>query len=101
MTQTSNRLLDEFAKLATDAAAVAQGVRREAETAFRAQAERFLSDMDVVSRDEHEAVKEMAVKARAEADALKLALAELEGRVAALEVAAKAPPAPMGGDDAG
>jgi BMFP domain-containing protein YqiC len=51
MTQTNNRLLDEFAKLATDAAAVAQGVRREAETAFRAQAERFLSDMDVVSRD--------------------------------------------------
>jgi BMFP domain-containing protein YqiC len=63
MTQGPNRLLDDFAKLMTDAAGVAQGARREVETAFRAQAERFLSDMDVVSREEHEAVKEMAVRA--------------------------------------
>ena len=49
MTQTSNRLLDEFAKLMTDMAGVAQGVRREVETAFRSQAERFLSEMDLVS----------------------------------------------------
>jgi BMFP domain-containing protein YqiC len=40
-----------------------KGARREVETAFRAQAERFLSDMDLVSREEHEAVKEMAVRA--------------------------------------
>ena len=97
MTQTNNRLLDEFARLATDAAAVAQGMRREVETAVRAQAERFLSDMDVVSRDEHEAMKEMAIRARVESDGLKAALTELEGRVAALELAAKAPPLPGDG----
>lgn len=99
MTQTSNRLFDEFAKLATDAAAAAQGVRREVETAFRAQAERFMSDMDIVSRDDHEAVKAMAAKARAENEALKAALAALEARVAVLEAAAGiAPPAAPAAD---
>ncbi|AMN52295.1 pyrroline-5-carboxylate reductase [Roseibium algicola] len=78
MTQGPNRLLDDFAKLMTDAAGVAQGARREVETAFRAQAERFLSDMDVVSREEHEAVKEMAVRALDRID-------ELESRIAKLE----------------
>ncbi|GAB4577201.1 MAG: accessory factor UbiK family protein [Roseibium sp.] len=78
MTQGPNRLLDDFAKLMTDAAGVAQGARREVETAFRAQAERFLSDMDVVSREEHEAVKEMAVRALDRIE-------ELESRLAALE----------------
>ena len=61
MTQTSNRLLDEFAKLMTDTAGVAQGVRREVETAFKSQAERFLGEMDLVQREEFEAVREMAV----------------------------------------
>lgn len=83
MTQGPNRLLDDFAKLMTDAAGVAQGARREVETAFRAQAERFLSDMDVVSREEHEAVKEMAVRALDRID-------ELESRLAALEKPEKA-----------
>jgi len=78
MTQGPNRLLDDFAKLMTDAAGVAQGARREVETAFRAQAERFLSEMDVVSREEHEVVKEMAVRALDRID-------ELESRLAALE----------------
>lgn len=78
MTQGPNRLLDDFAKLMTDAAGVAQGARREVETAFRAQAERFLSDMDMVSREEHEAVKEMAVRALDRID-------ELEARLDALE----------------
>ncbi|RUU49847.1 accessory factor UbiK family protein, partial [Mesorhizobium sp. M2C.T.Ca.TU.002.02.1.1] len=59
-----NRILDEFAKIMTDAAGAAQGVRREVETAFRAQAERMLNSMDVVQREEFEAVREMAVKAR-------------------------------------
>lgn len=80
MTQSNNRVFDEFAKLMTDAAGVAQGVRKEVETAFRSQAERFLADMDVVSRDEFEAVKEMAVRAREDAD-------KLEQRIAALEKA--------------
>ncbi|MBO9425569.1 accessory factor UbiK family protein [Labrenzia sp. R4_1] len=79
MTQGPNRLLDDFAKLMTDAAGVAQGARREVETAFRAQAERFLSDMDLVSREEHEAVKEMAVRALDRLDELEERLAALEG----------------------
>ena len=66
MTQTSNRLLDEFAKLMTDVAGVAQGVRREVETAFKSQAERFLSEMDLVQREEFEAVRDMAARAREE-----------------------------------
>ncbi|GAB2183975.1 accessory factor UbiK family protein [Roseibium sp. LAB1] len=78
MTQGPNRLLDDFAKLMTDAAGVAQGARREVETAFRAQAERFLSDMDVVSREEHEAVKEMAVRALDRIDELESRLSKLE-----------------------
>lgn len=78
MTQGPNRLLDDFAKLMTDAAGVAQGARREVETAFRAQAERFLSDMDMVSREEHEAVKDMAVRALDRVDALEARLEALE-----------------------
>src|SRR3712207_3826893 len=71
MTQTSNRVLDEFAKLMTDAAGVAQGVRREVETAVRSQAERFLGDMNVVQREEFEAVRDMAVRAREEKESLR------------------------------
>ena len=78
MAQGPNRMLDEFAKLMTDAAGVAQGARREVETAFRAQAERFLSDMDVVSREEHEAVKDMAVRALDKVEALEARLEKLE-----------------------
>ena len=82
MTQTSNRIFDEFAKLMTDAAGVAQGVRREVETAFRAQAERFLADMDLVKREEFDVVREMAIKAREENEALKERIAALETRLA-------------------
>ena len=80
MTQSSNRLLDEFAKMMTDAAGVAQGVRREFETMVRSQAERFLGDMNVVQREEFEAVREMAASAREENEALKLRIAALEAR---------------------
>ena len=58
MSNGSNRILDEFAKLVTDAAGAAQGVRREVETAFRAQAERLLSSMDLVQREEFEAARD-------------------------------------------
>ena len=75
-----NRILDEFAKLVTDAAGAAQGVRREVETAVRAQAERMLNTMDVVQREEFEAVREMAVKARAENRKLAARLDALEAR---------------------
>jgi BMFP domain-containing protein YqiC len=87
VTQTSNRLLDEFAKLMTDAAGVAQGVRREVETTMRAQAERFLSEMDLVQREDFEAVREMAARARDENEALSARIAELEARIAKLEAA--------------
>ena len=81
MTQTTNRLFDEMARLMNDAAGVAQGVRREVETAFRGQAERWLSDLDLVKREEFEAVKEMARLAREENEALKARLAALEAKL--------------------
>ena len=81
MTQTNNRLFDEFAKLMTDAAGVAQGVRDEAETAIRAQLERLMGDMDLVTRDEFEAVKAMAVEARDENDKLAARIAVLEEKL--------------------
>jgi BMFP domain-containing protein YqiC len=81
MTQTSNRLLDEFAKLMTDAAGVAQGVRREVETAFKSQAERFLGEMDLVQREELDAVRDMAARAREENESLKKRLAALEAQL--------------------
>lgn len=85
MTQTSNRLLDELARLMTDAAGAAQGVRREVEGVMRAQAERILASMDVVKREEFEAAKAMAEKARAENERLAELVAALEARVASLE----------------
>ena len=81
MTTTGpNRILDEFAKLMTDAAGAAQGVRREVETAFKAQAERLLNSMEVVQREEFEAVRDMAVKARAENKALAARIDALEAQ---------------------
>ena len=91
MVQTTNRFFDEMARLMNDAAGAATGMRREAETLFRTQAERFLREMDVVTREEFEAVKEMARLAREENE-------ELKARVAALE--AKVGPAPQGGGQA-
>jgi BMFP domain-containing protein YqiC len=81
MTQTSNRLFDEFARLMNDAAGVASGVRREVDTMVRNQAERWLRDLDLIKRDEFEAVKEMARLAREENEALKARIAALEARL--------------------
>lgn len=75
---TSNRFLDDIARLATDAAGAAQGVRREVETVVKTQIERLLRDMDVVTREEFEAVREMALLAREENDKLAARLAALE-----------------------
>jgi BMFP domain-containing protein YqiC len=88
MTNGSNRLLDDLAKLMTDAAGAAQGVRREVETAFKAQAERLLNSMEVVQREEFDAVRDMAVKARAENKALATRIDALEARIAQLAGAA-------------
>ena len=75
------RVLDDLARFVTDAAGAAQGVRREVETVFRAQAESVLGRMDVVRRDEFEAVAEMASRARAENDALRARIDALEARL--------------------
>jgi BMFP domain-containing protein YqiC len=82
MTQTTNRFLDDLAKLMTDAAGAAQGMRREVENIVKAQGERFLADMDVVKREEFEAVKAMAEKAREENERLAARLAALESEIA-------------------
>lgn len=81
MAQPTNKMLDEFAKLMTDAADVAQGFKREADTLVKSQMERFLSELDLVTREEFDAVKAMAVKAREENDALAEKLAALEAKL--------------------
>jgi BMFP domain-containing protein YqiC len=83
MTQTNNRFLDELAKLMTDAAGAADGLKREFGTLIRAQSERLLNEMDVVKREEFEAVKAMAEKARAENERLETRIAALEAQLAA------------------
>lgn len=82
MTQTTNKLFDDFAKLMTEAAGAAEGVKRETETLIRAQAEKFLRDMNVVTREDFEAVREMAQKARQENEALGVRIAALEAALA-------------------
>ena len=82
MTTGPNRILDDFARLMTDAAGAAQG--------FRSQAERVLNSMDVVQREEFEAVRDMAAKARDENDAL---LARVESLEKLLAEQSKAPKA--------
>ena len=81
MTQTTNRFFDEMARLMNDAAGVASGVRREFDTIFRSQADRILRELDVVRREEFEAVKEMARLAREENEALKARVAALEAKL--------------------
>jgi hypothetical protein len=76
--QTRNRVLDDIAKMAGGAASVVTGVKDEIEALARARLERLLDAMDLVTRDEFEAVRAMAVKARA-------AQEQLEKRIAALE----------------
>lgn len=84
MTHTNNRLLDDLARLMTDAAGMARGARTEVDSFVRTQAERILNDLDMVSREEFEAVRMMAQEAREEN-------ARLAERIAALEVAGAKP----------
>jgi BMFP domain-containing protein YqiC len=81
MPQTSNRFFDEVARLMNDAAGVATGVRREFDTVMRTQAERILRELEVVQREEFEAVKEMARLAREENETLKARIAALEAKL--------------------
>jgi len=81
--QTTSSVFDDLARLMTGAMGMAQGAGEEAKSFMRAQADRFVAEMDLVGRDEFEAAKQMAADARAEADALR-------ARVEALEAALKA-----------
>ncbi|MGE8943603.1 accessory factor UbiK family protein [Leptospira interrogans] len=85
MTQSSNRIFDELAKMMTDAAGAAQGARREFETFMKSQGERMLREMDVVRRDEFEAVKAMAAQAREDNERLETRITALEAEVAQLK----------------
>lgn len=77
--QSENRIFDDLAKMINGIAGTVAGAGREAEAAMRERAKEFVGRMDFVSREEFEAVKEMAAKARAEAEALKARLDKLEG----------------------
>jgi BMFP domain-containing protein YqiC len=87
--QPPNKLLDEMSKLMTNALGVAQGAKTEAETAMKSWMDRWLADRDFVTREEFEAVRAMALKAREENAALKLRLDALEGKPAKPAKAAK------------
>jgi BMFP domain-containing protein YqiC len=78
MSQTGNPIVDNFARLMTDAAGVATGMKREAEGVMKSQLERLIRDLDVVSREEFEAVRTMAILAREENERLAARLAALE-----------------------
>jgi BMFP domain-containing protein YqiC len=83
MPQTSSRFFDDLSRLMTDAAGLADGARREVETVFRSQIEKLLASMDVVTREEFEAVRDMAALARAENDKLRERVAALEAKIGA------------------
>lgn len=93
--QSENRFFDDLAKMVNGIAGTVAGAGREAEAAMRDRAKEFVGRMDFVSREEFEAVKQMAAKARAEAEALKARLDKLEGtaKPAAAKPAATAKPA--------
>ncbi|MGR3759997.1 accessory factor UbiK family protein [Roseobacteraceae bacterium NS-SX3] len=76
--QTRNKILDDISQLMTNAMGVAQGARDEAETAMKGLVDRWLADRDFVTREEFDAVRAMAQKAREENEALKARLDALE-----------------------
>lgn len=76
----SNRLFDDFARLMTDAAGAAQGVRREAETVVKAQIERLIRDMDIASREEVDVLRDLVTTLRTQNEALAARVAALEAR---------------------
>lgn len=97
--QSQNRILDDLAKVATGALGTLSGVREEMEAQFRQRFERVLDQMDLVPREEFEAVKAMAAKARAEQEALQARVEALEAKLAKRaaakpKIARKAAPKP-------
>ena len=81
MVQTTNRFFDEVARLMNDAAGAAQGMKKEVDTLWRAQAEKILRDLDLVKREEFEAVKDMARIAREENEGQKARILALEAKL--------------------
>jgi BMFP domain-containing protein YqiC len=81
--QSENRFFDDLARVLNGVAGTVAGAGREAESAMRERAKEWVGRMDFVTREEFEAVKQMAATARAEADALKARLDALEGKTAA------------------
>jgi BMFP domain-containing protein YqiC len=79
--QSDNPILDGLARLMTDAAGAAHSVRSEMDTFMRQRLERLVADMDFVPREEFEAVKAMAAKARSENERLAARIADLEARL--------------------
>ncbi|ETA50212.1 MULTISPECIES: accessory factor UbiK family protein [Ponticoccus] len=79
--QTRNKVFDDISQLMTNAMGVAQGARQEAETAMSSMIDRWLADRDFVTREEFDAVRGMAQKAREENEALKARLAALEAKL--------------------
>ncbi|MCF8708276.1 accessory factor UbiK family protein [Rhizorhapis sp. SPR117] len=90
--QTENRIFDDLAKLINGAAGTLAGMGREAEAATRERAKEWIGGLDFVSRDEFEAVKEMAAKAREEVEVLKARLDALEGKAAPRKPATRKTP---------
>ena len=78
--QTRNRIFDDMSQLMTNAMGVAQGARQEAETAMKSMIDRWLADRDFVTREEFDAVRAMAQKAREENEALKARMEVLEAK---------------------
>ncbi|MDH5750224.1 MAG: accessory factor UbiK family protein [Rhodospirillales bacterium] len=76
--QTSNRILDDLARVAGGAASAMSGIKDEIESLVRQQLDRLLSEAELVRRDEFEAIKAVAVKARAEQEKLEKRVHELE-----------------------
>ena len=78
--QTRNKIMDDLSQLMTNAMGVAQGAKDEAETALSSMMDRWLAKRNLVTRDEFDAVRAMAQKAREENEALKARIAALEGK---------------------
>ena len=83
MSQIKSQFFDELANIMTNAAGAAQGVSKEIETLFRSQGEKMLHEMDLVTREEFDVVKEMAARAREENEALKARIEALETQLKA------------------
>lgn len=80
MAQTSSKIFDELGRIMNGAAGVADGLRREVETAVRSQAERFVMDMDLVKRDDFDALRELVQAQGEEIKALRAELAEVKSK---------------------